>query len=165
MKQLAAARRFAVSLASGALVLCAGKAASAQTYEAIPWGETAAQNGIALRAQVDVMFQPDGDGPVVLMQNAFETGAAGQNMSSEYIFEVLNRAALVGLNEALAKGAQSGRVNVVAICYQYGISGLGAQSLVPMGVFINTTEMQVLPDGTAAFHANVRHVPPAGAGN
>jgi len=29
-----------------------------------------------------------------------------------------------------------------------------------MGVFINTTDMQALPDGKAAFHADVKFIPP-----
>lgn len=155
------ARTVAASLASSMFLLAAAPSAAAQVFRDVPW-DTPAESGISLRAQVDVMFQPDGGEKVVLMQNAFQTGASGQNLTSEYIFEVLNRAAMAGLDEALAKGARSGRVNVVAVCYQFGVDGDSFHSLAPMGVFINTTDMDVLPDGKAAFRTNVKFIPPAG---
>lgn len=155
-----AARAVAASLASSVLLLAAPSAA-AQVFRDVPW-DAPAENGISVRAQIDVMFQPDGGGPVVLMQNAFQTGASGQNLTSEYIFELLNNAALAGLDEALAKGAKSGRVNVVAVCYQFGVDGDRFHSLAPLGVFINTTDMDVTPDGKAAFRTNVKFIPPAG---
>lgn len=154
-------RTVAAGLASAMFMLAAAPSAVAQVFRDVPW-DAPAENGISVRAQIDVMFQPDGGGPVVLMQNAFETGAAGQNLTSEYIFEILNRAALAGLDEALAKGAKSGRVNVVAVCYQFAVDGDNFHSLPPMGVFINTTDMDVLPDGKAAFRTNVKFIPPAG---
>jgi hypothetical protein len=144
-------------------LLAAAPAASAQVFRDVPW-DAPAENGISVRAQVDVMFQTDAGEKVVLMTNAFQTGASGQNLSSEYVFEVLNRAALEGLDEALAKGAKTGRVNVVAVCYAFGVEGDNFHSLAPMGVFINTTDMDVLPDGKAAFRTNVKFIPPAGMG-
>lgn len=150
----------AAGLASGVVLFTSAPPAMAQeAFRDVPWDVPASENGISLRAQVDVMFQPEEGGPVVLMQNAFATGAAGQNLSSEYIFDILNRAALAGLDEALAKGARSGRANVVAVCYQFGVDGDSMHSLAPMGVFINTTDMDVLPDGKAAFHTNIKFVP------
>lgn len=155
------ARTFVASLASGMLLFAAAPSASAQVFRDVPW-DAPAENGISVRAQVDVMFQPDNGGQVVLMINAFQTGASGQNLTSEYIFDILNRAALEGLDEALAKGAKSGRVNVVAVCYAFGVDGDSLHSLAPMGVFINTTDMDVLPDGKAAFRTNFKFIPPAG---
>lgn len=155
------ARAFAASLASGVLLFAAAPSASAQVFRDVPWDQPA-ENGISVRAQVDVMFQTNAGDQMVLMTNAFQTGASGQNLSSEYIFEILNRAALEGLDEALAKGAKSGRVNVVAVCYAFGVEGDSLHSLAPMGVFINTTDMDVLPDGKAAFRTNVKFIPPAG---
>lgn len=155
------ARTLAVSLASGMLLLAAAPSASAQVFRDVPW-DMPAENGISVRAQVDVTFRPEGGGQVVLMTNAFQTGASGQNLSSEYIFDILNRAALEGLDEALAKGAKTGRVNVVAVCYAFGVEGDSLHSLAPMGVFINTTDMDVLPDGKAAFRTNFKFIPPAG---
>ena len=154
-------RTFAASLASGMLLLATAPSASAQIFRDVPW-DAPEENGISVRAQVDVMFQTEGGGQMVLMTNAFQTGAAGQNLSSEYIFETLNRAALEGLDEALQKGAKTGRVNVVAVCYAFGVEGDSLHSLAPMGVFINTTDMDVLPDGKAAFRTNVKFIPPAG---
>lgn len=154
------ARRLAAGLASGAVLLASAPAASAQVFRDVPWDQPTSENGISMRAQIDVVFQPVDGGPVVLMQNGFTTGAAGQNLSSEYIFEILDRAALAGLDEALAKGARSGRVNVVAVCYQFGVTGDSVHSLAPLGVFINTTDMDVTPDGTPAFHTNVKFIPP-----
>ena len=155
------ARVFAASLASGVLLFVAAPSASAQVFRDVPW-EQLSENGISVRAQVDVMFQTDAGEQVVLMTNAFQAGASGQNLSSEYIFEILNRAALEGLDEALQKGAKTGRVNVVAVCYAFGVEGDSFHSLAPMGVFINTTDMDVLPDGKAAFRTNVKFIPPAG---
>ena len=155
------ARTFVASLASGMLLFAVAPSASAQVFRDVPW-DAPAENGISVRAQVDVMFQPDNGGQVVLMTNAFQTGASGQNLTSEYIFDILNRAALEGLDEALAKGAKSGRVNVVAVCYAFGVDGDALHSLSPMGVFINTTDMDVLPDGKAAFRTNFKFIPPAG---
>ena len=155
------ARTAVASLASSVLLFAAAPSAAAQVFRDVPW-DAPAESGISLRAQIDVMFQPDDGGQVVLMQNAFQTGASGQNLTSEYIFEILNRAALAGLDEALVKGARSGRVNVVAVCYQFGVDGDSFHSLAPMGVFINTTDMDVLPDGKAAFRTNVKFIPPAG---
>jgi hypothetical protein len=45
------------------------------------------------------------------------------------------------------------------MCYAYGLSDQGVHSLTPMGVFINTTDMDVV-DGKAALHTNVKYVPP-----
>ena len=95
-------------------------------------------------------------------QRSFETGAASVNISSQYVFDVLNEAVLAGVDQALAGGAQTGRISVVAVCYSYGVDGEGVRSLAPMGVFINTTNLNVTADGNAALHSNLRVIPPAG---
>lgn len=154
------ASRFAAGVVSGVALFAATPSASAQILRDAPGGFQASENGISVRAQVDVMFQKEDGGPTVLVQDSFITGASGQNLSSEYIFEILNRAALAGLDGALMQGATSGRVNVVAVCYQFGVEGDSFHSLAPLGVFINTTDMDVLPDGKAAFRTNVKFIPP-----
>ena len=68
------ARTVAAGLASAMFMLATAPSGVAQVFRDVPW-DAPAENGISVRAQIDVMFQPDGDGPVVLMQNAFETGA------------------------------------------------------------------------------------------
>lgn len=151
-------RSLAAGVVSG-VALFGAAPASAQDSPAAPWSQTTPTGGISVRAQVDVMFQPPEGGPVVLMQKAFETGTEGQNLSSEYVFNVLNTAVLAGVDQALAKGATAGRVNVVAVCYAYSRLDNGLPSPVPMGVFINTTDMDVI-DGKAALHSNVKYVPP-----
>lgn len=150
----------AAGLASGAVLAASAPLASAQETPDAQWGDARPGGGISVRAQVDVLFQPPDGGPAVLMQNAFETGTEGQNLSSEYVFDVLNRAVLAGVDQALAKGAKAGRVNVVAVCYAYGLSETGVHSLTPMGVFINTTDMDVTAEGRAALHSSVKYVPP-----
>lgn len=154
-------RSLAAGLASGAVLAALAPLASAQEAPGAQWGETTPGGGISVRAQIDVMYQPPDGGPAVLMQNAFQTGAEGQNLSSEYVFDILNRAVLAGVDQALAKGAKEGRISVVAMCYAYGLSDQGVHSLTPMGVFINTTDMDVV-DGKAALHTNVKYVPPVG---
>ena len=152
-------RALAAGLASGVVLAATAPLASAQEAPGAQWGEAAPGGGISVRAQIDVMYQPPDGGPAVLMQNAFQTGAEGQNLSSDYVFEILNRAVLAGVDQALAKGAKEGRISVVAMCYAYGLSDQGVHSLIPMGVFINTTDMDVV-DGRAALHTNVKYVPP-----
>jgi hypothetical protein len=51
---------------------------------------------------------------------------------------------------------------VVAVCYSYGVDGQGVQLLAPMGVFINTTDLSVQPEGVASLRTNVRVIPPVG---
>ena len=153
-------RALAAGLASGAVFAALAPLAGAQEAPEGQWGGALAGGGVSVRAQIDVLFQPPDGGPAVLMQNAFETGAEGQNLSSDYVFDVLNRAVLAGVDQALAKGARAGRVNVVAICYVYDLNDAGVHALTPMGVFINTTDMDVTADGKAALHTNVRYVPP-----
>jgi len=152
-------RSLAAGLASGAVMAATAPMASAQDLPDARWGQATPGGGISVRAQIDVMYQPPDGGPVVLMQKAVETGAEGANLSSEYVFDILNRAVLAGVDQALAQGAKEGRINVVAVCYAYGLSDQGVRSLTPMGVFINTTDMAVV-DGRAALHSNVKYVPP-----
>ena len=64
--------------------------------------------------------------------------------------------------EALAGGAQSGRVSVTAVCYAYGVDESGSQSVLPMGLFINTTDLKVMADGGTALHTDIKVVPPNG---
>lgn len=122
------------------------------------------QSGIAIRAQIDVVFQPGLGDSVSVLQNQFTTGAMGVNATTEYIFEVLNQAALNGLQEALMRGARSGRVTVVATGCEVGVEGRQLRSYAPVGVFINTTDMLVGADGMARFHTSVKFIPDAAAG-
>jgi hypothetical protein len=172
-RRLPMVRTLAMGLASGAVLAGVLPEAWAQQstdptmrFELVPPEDftpadpAPVTSAISVRAQVDVMFEHGGDGSFVLIQNAFETGAAGENMSSDYVFALLNQAALAGLDEAVGKGAKTGRANVVAVCYRWEIAADGTRSMVPMGVFINTTDMNLSPDGIAAFHTNVKFVPP-----
>ena len=154
--------------------------ASAQEYELVPPAQSPsgqppsaqlgapdmipAGRGISMRAQIDVLFTPPGTDTPILIQRSFETGAASVNISSQYVFDVLNEAVLAGVDQALAGGAQTGRISVVAVCYSYGVDGEGVRSLAPMGVFINTTDLNVTADGNAALHSNFRVIPPRALG-
>jgi hypothetical protein len=66
------------------------------------------------------------------------------------------------LTQALAGGALNGRISVTTMCYAYGVDDSGAQSLSPMGLFINTTDLNVTFDGKAALHSNIQVIPPSG---
>lgn len=142
-------------------------AASAQEFTLVPPGDAAApeigpQLGISVHATIDVLYVPPGATTPILIQKTFETRASAVNMSSQYVFDVLNEAALSGVDQALAGGAQTGRISVVAVCYSYGVDGQGVQLLAPMGVFINTTDLSVQPEGVASLRTNVRVIPPVG---
>ncbi len=117
------------------------------------------ENGISIQAHVNVTFQPAYSGGVTMMQNSFAAGAMGQNATSEYVFEILNQAALVGLNQALAQGATSGRVTVVAVGCEIGVAGSAIRDWSPMGVFINTTDMDVGENGVANFYTRIQFIP------
>jgi hypothetical protein len=158
------------ALATGA-ALQAAPAAWAQEYELVPqvpdaqppdllapWA--ASETGISLRAQIDVLYTPPGAAAPILVQKTFETRASAINLSSQYVFDTLNEAALAGVEQAIAGGAQTGRVSVVAVCYMFGSPAGGALQLAPMGVFINTTDLSMLPDGNAALHTKYKVIPP-----
>ncbi|HVY90968.1 MAG TPA: hypothetical protein VG942_19020 [Hyphomonadaceae bacterium] len=115
------------------------------------------EKGISISAQVDLVFQPPG-GSVKMLQNNFRTGAAEENATPNFVFEVLNQAALAGLDQALQQGAQSGRVCVVATSYHVGLGSDGIKAAAPIGVFINTTDMEVV-DGKANFHTHIQFIP------
>src|SRR5690242_20331710 len=89
------------------------------------------QNGISISAQVDLVFQPPG-GSVKMLQNNFRTGAAEENATADFVFEVLNQAAMAGLGQALQQGAQAGRVCVVATSYQVGLANDGIRQAAPI---------------------------------
>lgn len=122
------------------------------------------QSGVAIRAQIDVVFQPGLSDSVSVLQNQFTTGAMGVNATTEYIFAILNQAALNGLQEALYRGARSGRVTVVATGCEVGLEGRELRTYAPVGVFINTTDMVVGDDGQARFHTSVKFIPDTAAG-
>ena len=148
------------ALASG-MALQAAPAAWAQDYELVPQSPGApSETGISLRATIDVMFTPPGASEPVLVQKAFETRAAAINLSSQYVFDVLNEAALAGVEQVIAGGGQAGRVSIVAVCYMHAAPDSGAPVLTPMGVYINTTDLNVLPDGNAAVRTRYKIVPP-----
>jgi hypothetical protein len=153
-------------LAAGLALQAALPAAGAQEYELVPPAESGALDtlpagrGISMRAQVDVLYTPPGAAAPILVQKAFETRANAVNFSSQYVFDMLNNAVLAGVDQALAGGAQTGRISVVAVCYSYDVAGVGEQALAPMGVFINTTDLDVLPNGQAALRTNVKVIPP-----
>lgn len=156
--------RAAAGLAAGIALQAAMPVASAQEYElVVPDESVLPQLGISVHARVDVLFTPPGTDTPILLQRSFETGAASVNISSQYVFDVLNEAVLAGVDEALAGGAQTGRISVVAVCYSFGVDGEGVQSLAPMGVFINTTDLNVMPEGVASLRTNVKVIPPAGS--
>lgn len=179
----AAVRRMIAGIASGMALQAALPAVEAQEYELVPpvegdarssnsfGGSLGAPNnplaapsagqGVTVRARIDVLYFPPGGKEPILVQRAFETSAA-TNQSSQYVFDVLNNAALDGVTQALAGGAQSGRVSVTAMCYAYGIDQNGSQSILPMGLFINTTDMKVMPDGGTALHTDIKVMPPNG---
>lgn len=160
-------RRVIFGFATGIALHVAQPFASAQEYELVPMDPQAtppdviAQTGISMRAQVDVLYTPPGASAPILVQKAFETRASAINLSSQYVFDVLNEAALAGVEQAIAGGAQTGRVSVVAVCYVYGAATDGAApTLAPMGVYINTTDLNVLPDGVAALSTKYKVIPP-----
>lgn len=175
-------RRMITGIASGVALQAALPMVEAQEYELVPPVEEGARSGtfggslgapnsplavpqtgqgVAVRARIDVLYYPPGGAEPILVQRAFETSAA-TNQSSQYVFDVLNNAALDGVTQALAGGAQSGRISVTAICYAYGIDNNGSQSVLPMGLFINTTDMKVMPDGGTALHTDFKVMPPNG---
>lgn len=157
-------RRALAGVASGMALQAVLPAASAQEYELVPpYENNTPESGITVRAQIDVMYTPLGGGAPVLVQKAIETRSGAINQSSQFVFDVLNSAALAGVNQALANGAITGRVSVVAVCYSYGVGDTGAPLVAPMGVFINTTDLSLLPDGNAALRTNVKVIPPAPA--
>ena len=153
-------------IAVGFALQAALPAASAQEYELIPPSESGAPDtipagrGISMRAQIDVLYTPPGASKPVLVQTSIETRSSAINLNSQYVFDVLNNAVLAGAEQALAGGAQTGRISVVAVCYTYDIGGVGDQALAPMGVFINTTDLDVLPNGHASLRTNVKVIPP-----
>lgn len=162
-------RRSAMLLGActGLALQVAMPAASAQEFTLVPPGDEAAptlgpQLGISVHATIDVLYVPPGATTPILVQKTFETRATAVNMTSQYVFDVLNEAALAGVDQALAGGAQTGRISVVAVCYTYGVDGQGVQLLAPMGVFINTTDLSVQPEGVASLRTNVRVIPPVG---
>jgi hypothetical protein len=158
-------RQLITGIASGVALTAALPAISAQDYELVPPStDAAAQRGITVRAQVDVLFTPPGASAPILVQKAFETRASAINLSSQYVFDILNDAALAGVDQALAGGAQTGRFSVVAVCYSYGMDNNGSSLVAPMGVFINTTDMAVTADGHAALKTNVKVIPPIAPG-
>lgn len=117
------------------------------------------QTGISIRANVDVVFQPAFREDTKLMQSSFAAGAMGPNATTEYIFSLLNHAALEGLNQALAQGAKTGRVTVVATGCELGVSGTGTTAAQQVGIFINTTDMEVGNDGQVHFRTRVKFIP------
>ena len=182
METIGRMRRLVTGIASGIALQSALPMVEAQEYELVPpvEGKSGAYSGnalggspnsgfvapstgqgVAVRARVDVLYYPPGGKEPVLVQRAFETSAA-TTQSSQYIFDVLNKAALDGVTQALAGGAQSGRVSVTAVCYAYGVDESGSQSVLPMGLFINTTDMKVMPDGGTALHTDIKVMPPNG---
>lgn len=149
-------------IATGVALQATIPAARAQDYELVrPEESYSAELGISVHAQIDVLYVPPGATAPVLVHRTFETRASAVNLSSQYVFEVLNEAALSGVDQALAGGAQTGRISVVAVCYSYGLDGREIQSLAPMGVFINTTDLNVLPEGVASLRTSVKYIPPA----
>ena len=156
-------RRMFTGIASGMALQSALPMVEAQEYELVPPAESGAApqtgQGISVRARIDVLYFPPGGSEPILVQRAFTTSAA-TNQSSQVVFDVLNDAALEGVNQALAGGATAGRISVVAMCYAYGPDHNGAPSMLPMGLFINTTDMNVLPNGKTSVHSNIQIVPP-----
>jgi hypothetical protein len=132
---------------------------AAMAQEAAPGQGQAVQSGISIRANIDLVFQPAFRDKVTLMQKSFAAGAMGPNATSEYVFGVLNEAALAGLNEALAQGARTGRITVVATGCHVGVSPGGLDAATPAGIFINTTDMEVGDDGIAHFRTRVKFIP------
>ena len=157
-------------IAAGFALQAALPAASAQEYELVPPAQSGAPSGvpdmipagrgISMRAQIDVLYTPPGATAPILVQKAIETRSSALNLNSQYVFDVLNNAVLAGVDQALAGGAQTGRISVVAVCYTYDAGAVGDQALAPMGVFINTTDLDVLPNGQAALRTNVKVIPP-----
>jgi hypothetical protein len=164
----------ASALALGVVCLAAPVAAQTAPGQSAPgqnWSEPGyngfsmddTQMGVTIQVQIDVVFQPALGERVSVLQNQFTTGAMGVNATTEYIFEILNQAALGGLQEALMRGAQSGRVTVVATGCEVGLAGHVLRSYAPVGVFINTTDMRVGADGKARFHTRVKFIPDGAA--
>jgi hypothetical protein len=147
----------AALLASALLLAPVAFAPVAFAQEAAP--AAPAQGGISIRANVDVVFQPAFREDTRLMQSSFTAGAMGPNATTEYIFNILSKAALQGLNQALAQGAKTGRVTVVATGCEVGVLGTGATAAAQVGIFINTTDMEVGEDGIAHFHTRVKFIP------
>lgn len=158
-------------IAAGFALQASLPAASAQEYELVPQAQPPsaqlgapdmipAGRGISMRAQIDVLYTPPGATAPVLVQKAIETRSSAINLNSQYVFDMLNNAVLAGVDQALAGGAQTGRISVVAVCYTYDAAAIGDSALAPMGVFINTTDLDVLPNGQAALRTNVKVIPP-----
>lgn len=169
-------RMIAGGIASGMALQSALPMVEAQEYELVPptGGEAQAAptptpvplpglggQGVTVRARIDVLYFPPGGSEPILVQRAFETSAA-TNQSSQYVFDVLNNAALDGVTQALAGGALTGRISVTAMCYAVGVDPSGAPSVSPIGLFINTTDLKVMPDGGTALHTDIKMMPSNG---
>lgn len=150
----------AASTALAATAFClAPLSAAAQEFNEQGSAPEMVESGISINAQVDLVFQQASGEPMRMLQNSFSAGAVGANATSEYVFDLLNGAAMSGLNEALAQGARSGRVTVVATSCHVGMDGKAIRTVVPLGVFINTTEMNVGEDGNAQFRTRIKFIP------
>lgn len=157
--QMEAARVIARGVAFACSLALAPAAFAQEAAPDVPQQTPLSQTGISIRANVDVVFQPAFREDTRLMQSSFAAGAMGPNATQEYIFGLLNQAALQGLNQALAQGAKAGRVTVVATGCEVGVSGNGATAAQQVGIFINTTDMEVGEDGIAHFRTRVKFIP------
>jgi uncharacterized membrane protein (UPF0136 family) len=117
------------------------------------------ESGVSLRINVDLVYKTAFGSDLQLVQNSFAAGAMGHNATSDYVFDLLNKAALAGLNSALQQGAKSGRVTVVASGCHVGVAGNLLQTVAPAGIFVNTTDMELGADGVAHFRTRVKFIP------
>ncbi len=145
-------------MAAIAVGLAAPEALAQRAFDAaVTSAPTVVSQGITYTGQVNVIFQTEG-GPIGALQTSFQNSATDENATQDHVMGAMNQAALAGLNEAVARGAHTGHADVIAMVYQAGIAG-GAGLLRPLGVFINTTDMEVGSDGKAAFHTRVQFMP------
>lgn len=117
------------------------------------------QTGISIRANVDLVYLPSLGDEVKLSQTSFSAGAMGDIATPANVFDILNRAALAGLTEALAQGARAGRITVVASGCEVGVAGDALKAAAPIGIFVNTTDMEMGRDGKPVFTTRVRFIP------
>ncbi|UPT63032.1 MAG: hypothetical protein M0D54_00145 [Hyphomonadaceae bacterium JAD_PAG50586_4] len=150
------------AIAAAALVLCASPAPS-NAQPAQTWADAQAFPGaLSVNAQVSVVYLPEGLMQVAVMRTNYVDRVPGEEASTERVLSGLHQAALGGVARALAEGAHSGRVDVVAVVYQIGSGDQVGAVWAPVGTFMNTTQFERGFDGEADLVTRIRFIPDQG---
>lgn len=152
-------RPFAIAVLAAGFITLEANAQSAPNLPSTTAPSAPMHNGISISAQISVVFQPDGFNKIGAMTTNFADGVAGEKATNDYVFSMLQQAAMSGLAEATGRGAQSGHADVVAVVYRFSADADTVSAWAPIGVFINTTDMNLDVSGRAAFHTRVQFIP------